>query len=151
MFSAIADGDQILGVIAGSAVYQNQNCTPITVPNADSLSDLLRNVTRQAGLEPKQISVVEAHGTGTPVGDPAEYESLRRVFGGSIRSKSLSVGSVKGLVGHTECASGIVALIKMLLIIHEGIIPPQASFDTINPAIKASPSDNIEVVTHLKP
>jgi acyl transferase domain-containing protein len=116
-----------------------------------SLSDVFRNVTRQAGLEPKQISVVEAPGTGTPVGDPAEYESLRRVFGGSIRSKSLSVGSVKGLVGHTECASGIVALIKMLLIIHEGIIPPQASFDAINPAIKASPSDNMEVVTHLKP
>ncbi|MCJ1251634.1 hypothetical protein MMC30_008869 [Trapelia coarctata] len=149
--AAIADGDQILGVIAGTAVRQNQNFTAITVPNAESLSDLFRDVTRQAQLEPKQISVVEAHGTGTPVGDPAEYESLRRVFGGSIRSKSLSMGSVKGLVGHTECASGIVALIKMLLMVQESAIPPQASFDTINPAIKASPSDNMEIVTKLKP
>ena len=150
MSTAVANGDQILGVIAGTAVYQNQNCTPITVPNAESLSDLFRHVTSQAQIEPKQLSVVEAHGTGTPVGDPAEYESIRRVFGGSIRSDTLSIGSVKGLVGHTECASGIVALIKTLLMIHGGAIPPQASFDTINPAIKASLSDKMEIGRILK-
>ena len=151
MSSAIADGDQVLGVIGGTAVHQNQNCTPITVPNAESLSDLFRNVTRQARLDPKQISAVEAHGTGTPVGDPAEYESIRQVFGGSTRSDALSLGSVKGLVGHTECASGIIALIKTLLMVQEGAIPPQASFDKINPSIKASPSDNVEITTSLKP
>ena len=151
MSTAIANNDQVLGIIASTAVYQNQNCTPITVPNAESLSDLFRNVTSQAKLDPNQISVIEAHGTGTPVGDPAEYESIRRVFGGPIRSNTLSLGSVKGLVGHTECASGIVALIKMLLMIHRGAIPPQASFDTINPAIKASSSDNIEIRTMLRP
>lgn len=148
--SAVADGDQIFGVIAGSAVYQNQNCTPITVPNATSLSDLFGNVTRQAGLEPKQISVVEAHGTGTPVGDPAEYDGIRKVFGGSSRSNTLSLGSVKGLIGHTESASGIVALLKTLLMVHEKAIPPQASFETINPSLNASPSDNIEITTSLK-
>lgn len=151
MSSAIADGDQILGVIASTAVYQNQNCTPITVPNAESLSDLFSYVTSEAQLKPEQISVVEAHGTGTPVGDPAEYEGIRRVFGGSIRSNLLSVGSVKGLVGHTEGAAGIVSLIKMLLMMHEGAIPPQASFNTINPSIKASPSDNMEIAMCLKP
>lgn len=149
--SAIADGNQILGVIASTAVYQNQNCTAITVPNAESLSELFRNVIRQAHLEPEHISVVEAHGTGTPVGDPAEYESVRRVFGGSIRSNKLSLGSVKGLVGHAECASGIVSLIKTLLMIQEGFLPPQASFDTINPSLKASQSDKIEILTSIKP
>ncbi|OCL13142.1 non-reducing polyketide synthase 1 [Glonium stellatum] len=149
--SAISDNDQVLGVIASTAVYQNQNCTAITVPNMVSLSDLFSNVTKQAKLEPKQISVVEAHGTGTPVGDPAEYDSVRNVFGRSARSDTLSLGSVKGLVGHTESASGIVALLKILLMVQKGLIPPQPSFDTINPAIKASSSDNIEVVTKLKP
>jgi len=149
--SAIADGDQVYGVIASSAVYQNQNCTAITVPNATSLADLFKNVTRRAGLEPKQISVVEAHGTGTPVGDPAEYDSIRKVFGGSVRSDVLSLGSVKGLVGHTESASGIVALLKTLLMVHEGAIPPQASFQTINPSLSHSPSDQIEIYTSLKP
>lgn len=121
------------------------------MPNEESLSDLFRNVIRQAKLDPKQISVVEAHGTGTPVGDPAEYESIRQVFGGSVRSNTLSLGSVKGLIGHTECASGIIALIKTLLMVQEGFIPPQASFDTINPALNASASDQIEITRGLKP
>lgn len=149
--AAMADGDQILGVIASSAVQQNENSTPITVPNVASLSGLFRKVIHQAQLESKQISAVEAHGTGTAVGDPAEYESIRQVLGGSIRSNILSLGSVKGLMGHAECASGIVALVKTLVMLNEGAIPPQASFDTINPSIKALPSDNMEIAKSLKP
>ena len=151
MSSAIADGDQILGTIAGTAVYQNQNCTPIFVPNAPSLSDLFRKVIHKSQLEVKQISVVEAHGTGTAVGDPAEYDSIRQVFGGLSRSKNLQLGSVKGLVGHTEGTSGVVSLIKVLLMIQEGYIPPQASFSAVNPAIRASPSDKITISTSLQP
>lgn len=149
--SAIADGDQVYGVIAGSVVLQNQNCTPITVPNAVSLHDLFHTATRQTGLEPGQISMVEAHGTGTPVGDPAEYDGIRSVFGGPTRSGTLSLGSVKGLLGHAESASGIVALLKTLLMIHEGAIPPQPSFQTINPSTYASSSDKIEIATSEKP
>ena len=151
--SAVADGDQILGCIGGSSVYQNQNCTPITVPNAHSLSSLFSDVTRQAGLERKQISVVEAHGTGTSVGDPAEYDGICRVFGGLMCSDlgSVSLGSVKGFIGHTESASGIIALIKVLLMISKGFIPPQASFKSINPAITTSLRDKIEIPTCLKP
>ncbi|RHZ67843.1 hypothetical protein CDV55_101318 [Aspergillus turcosus] len=148
--TAIKHGNQILGVIAGSAVYQNQNCTAITVPNALSLSDLFRDVVRQARLEPSQVSVVEAHGTGTPVGDPVEYDSVRRVFGGPTRQDALFLGSVKGLLGHTESASGIVALIKVLLMMNRGGIPPQASFNALNPAIAASPSDKIEIPRQFK-
>lgn len=150
MSKAVADGDPILGCISGTAVYQNENCTPIVVPNSPSLSDLFSNVTRQAGLDPKDISVVEAHGTGTPVGDPAEYESILKVFGGPSRSTPLPIGSVKGHIGHTEAVSGVIALIKILLMIQEGAIPPQASFQTLSPNIKASPSDMMEVVTRVK-
>ena len=151
MSSAIADGDQIIGTIAATAVYQNQNCTPIFVPNAPSLSDLFRKVVQKSRIEAKQISVVESHGTGTAVGDPAEYESIRQVFGGLPRSKELQLGSVKGLVGHTEGCSGVVSLIKILLMIHEGYIPPQASFSALNPAIRTSPSDKITISTSLQP
>ena len=151
MSAAIADGDQILGTIASTAVQQNQNCTPIFVPNAPSLSDLFRVVTRQARLTPQQITVVEAHGTGTPVGDPAEYESIRQVLGGSARSSPLMLSSVKGLVGHIECTSGLASLIKILLMIQKGSIPPQASFQIINPAIHSSPADNMSIPTSLQP
>ncbi|TGJ84467.1 hypothetical protein E0Z10_g4327 [Xylaria hypoxylon] len=153
MDRAVADGDSILGVIAATAVQQNQNCTPIFVPNVPSLGDLFRSVISKAHLKPSQISVVEAHGTGTPVGDPAEYASIKEVLGGANHTpeKPLILGSVKGLVGHLEGTSGVVALIKLLLMLHVGMVPPQASFTSMNPTIRAQPTDNISICTKMQP
>ncbi|KAK0713573.1 hypothetical protein B0T26DRAFT_742197 [Lasiosphaeria miniovina] len=150
---ALADGDQILATISSSAVYQNQNCTPVFVPNSPSLSDLFADVVAQARLDPGEITVVEAHGTGTQVGDPAEYASVKDVLGGprTGRTEPLALGSVKGLVGHTECASGAVSLVKTLLMTAHRMIPPSASFDTLNPAIAASPDDKIHIAARLEP
>ena len=61
---AIADGDPVLGVIAGSAVNQGSNCTPITVPVSQSQSSLYRQALSASGVDPTKISYVEAHGTG---------------------------------------------------------------------------------------
>ncbi|KAI0885860.1 uncharacterized protein GGS22DRAFT_200013 [Annulohypoxylon maeteangense] len=151
MAAALADGDQIFGRIAGTAVYQNSNETPLFVPHAPSMSQLFRDVIRQAQLEPKDISLVEAHGTGTPVGDPAEYESVRAALGGTIQRRPLPIGSVKGLVGHTESTSGVVSLIKVILMMNEGFIPPQASYSKMSHRIHASDSDMIHVPTSLLP
>ncbi|XXH04083.1 hypothetical protein Hte_010494 [Hypoxylon texense] len=153
MDRAVADGDPILGVIAATAVQQNQNCTPIFVPNVPSLADLFRTVTTKAGVKPSQISVVEAHGTGTPVGDPAEYASIKAILGGANHTseRPLVVNSVKGLVGHLEGTSGVVALIKLLLMLHVGLVPPQASFTKINPAIGAKSEDNMIIPTKVQP
>ncbi|KAI0134365.1 polyketide synthase [Xylariales sp. AK1849] len=150
MKDAVADGNPILGCISSTAVYQNENCTPVFVPNSPSLTYLFKDVLERAKLEPKDVSVVEAHGTGTPVGDPAEYQSVLQALGGSLRDKPLALGSVKGLVGHTEGASGVVSLIKIILMMQHGYIPPQASFQTLAHNIAASPSDNIDIVTKLK-
>lgn len=143
--TAIRDGDQVLGVIAATAVQQNQNCTPIFVPNSPSLSDLFRTVTTAANVDPTDISVVEAHGTGTAVGDPAEYSSIKQVMVTKQRSKALMLGSAKGFIGHTEPTSGIMSLIKVLLMMQKGKIPAQASFQSLNPNIEAS--DKIIVPT----
>ncbi|KAK8108961.1 hypothetical protein PG984_014762 [Apiospora sp. TS-2023a] len=150
---ALEDGDPILGVIASTAVHQNQNSTAITVPNVESLSELFADVTKAARLEPRHVTVVEAHGTGTPVGDPAEYAAIRNALAGGHRDRDdpLSVGSVKGLIGHTEGAAGIISIVKTLLMMREGSIPPQASHSLINPSLKASPADHMEIATSLKP
>ena len=150
MSTAIADGNQILGCISSTAVYQNENCTPVFVPNSPSLSYFFKDVIHKARLELQQFSVVEAHGTGTPVGDPARYESIRQTLAGPIRENALSLGSVKGLVSHTEGASGVILLIKIILIIQEGMIPPQASFQRMSHHIRALPSDMIEIATKVK-
>lgn len=152
MSDAVKDGNTILGRIRGTAVSQNDNCTPIFVPNAPSLSSLFGNVLEKAHMRPEDVTLVEAHGTGTPVGDPAEYESIRRVLGGRARRATpLHLGSVKGLVGHTESASGVVALIKVLLLLYHGFVPPQASFKRLSPGVKATPDDMIEINTRLEP
>ncbi|KAL9078107.1 MAG: hypothetical protein Q9157_002962 [Trypethelium eluteriae] len=147
---AIADGNPILGRIPSTAVYQNQNCTPLFVPNSPSLSQLFTDVVNKAHLSPRDVSVVEAHGTGTPVGDPAEYESVRQALGGPLRSESLVLGSVKGHIGHAEGASGIISLIKIIMMMLEKYIPPQASFSKMSSYVKTSSTDMIEVSTSLR-
>ncbi|KAK9799873.1 putative Polyketide synthase [Seiridium cardinale] len=148
--AALADGDQIIGSIPSTGVLQNQNCTPIFVPNAPSLSDLFRRVLSSSKLQPSDIQYVEAHGTGTQVGDPAEYDSIRQVLGGPGRGKPLIMGSTKGLVGHTECTSGAVSLVKTLLMVQQKEMPPQSSFSKPNPHLNMLASDNMEIGTKLK-
>ncbi|RYP73018.1 hypothetical protein DL771_003886 [Monosporascus sp. 5C6A] len=150
---AVRDGNPVLATIPSTAVYQNQNCTPLFVPNAPSLSLLFGDVMRQAKVAARDVSLVEAHGTGTPVGDPAEYESIRFALGGpgAGRDKSLPIGSVKGHIGHTEGASGVIALVKIIMMMRGAFIPPQASFTKMNRNIYARPDDMMEVVTKLRP
>ncbi|KAL4865185.1 hypothetical protein BDV12DRAFT_211187 [Aspergillus spectabilis] len=138
--TAIADGNTVLGTIRATGINQNLNTTPLFVPN----------VLRKARVEPRDISLVECHGTGTPVGDPAEWESIRNAVAGPLRDTVLPIGSAKGHVGHTEGASGVVSLIKVLLMMRGNFIPSQASFKSMNPHIHAKPSDNMEVVTALR-
>ncbi|RDW87100.1 putative Polyketide synthase (JCVI) [Aspergillus mulundensis] len=148
---AIAHGDQVLATIAGTAVEQNSNNTPIVVPDRSSLAGLFEKVTQRARLHPRDISVVEAHGTGTQAGDPAEYRSVRDVLGGPRRAAKLSLGSVKGLVGHTEGVSGMIALCKVVLMIQNRQIPPQPGFNFLNPHIEAMLDDHIEIGTCMRP
>ena len=97
----------MLGVITGSAVNQNQNCTAITVPHHGFQIGLYNILCSMTGLAPSSVSCVEAHDTGTPVGDPIEFGSIRQVSGGGHRREPLYVASVKGNIGHLKEASGI--------------------------------------------
>lgn len=114
---AIKDSDQILGVVAGTGTNQGGLSSSITVPHAPTQVDLNRDVLRQAGMAPHQVSYVEAHGTCTQVGDPLEMASIREVFGGSDRANNLSVGSIKGNIGQCETAAGIAGFIKALILL----------------------------------
>ncbi|KAL0930003.1 beta-ketoacyl synthase domain-containing protein [Colletotrichum truncatum] len=148
--TAVADGNTILGTVRATGINQNLNTTPLFVPNVPSLSTLFNDVIRKARVDPRDISLVECHGTGTPVGDPAEWQSIRNAVAGPLRNTVLPIGSIKGHVGHTEGASGIVSLIKVLMMMRGNYIPPQASFKSMNPNIHAQSSDNMEVVTSLR-
>ncbi|RDW93187.1 non-reducing polyketide synthase spyA [Aspergillus mulundensis] len=147
--SALVDKDRILGVIVGSAVNQNDNSYPITVPASSSQTALYRRVLQLAQMPTRTVSYVEAHGTGTPKGDPIECASIREVFGGH-GDRELLFGSVKGNIGHTEAASGVAGLIKVLLMIEAQKVPPQASFVTLNRNIPPLGADNMAIANKLR-
>ncbi|MCJ1352385.1 MAG: hypothetical protein MMC33_002369 [Icmadophila ericetorum] len=141
--SDVSVNDNILGVLVGSALNQNSNSAPIVVPASSSQSSLYRRVLSLASMEPAGVSFVEAHGPGTPKGDPIECQSIRQVFGD--RSRRLYFGSVKGNIGHTEAASGVAGLIKVLLMMQHRSIPKQANFTTLNPNIAPLEPSNMVI------
>ncbi|KAK8127938.1 polyketide synthase [Apiospora sp. TS-2023a] len=150
--AAVQDHDRILGVVAGSAVNQNTNEAHITVPHAGSQTNLYRKVMSMAQVAPGDVTVVEAHGTGTTVGDPIEVSSLREAFGGaSQRDSTLYFSSIKGNMGHAESAAGVAGLIKVLLMMKHGQIPPQASHQYLNPSIPALEPDRMAIPRQLTP
>ncbi|KAL9086711.1 MAG: hypothetical protein Q9165_007030, partial [Trypethelium subeluteriae] len=148
---AVANGDHIIGVIAGSAVNQGSNCSPITVPDSQSQSELYRRALSIGNLDPKNVTYVEAHGTGTSVGDPIEYKSVQLALFGTGREEDLFLGSVKDNIGHAEAASGVAGVIKTLLMIQHKTIPKQANFTSLNPRIKNSISDQIRIPKDTQP
>ncbi|WP_328533854.1 SDR family NAD(P)-dependent oxidoreductase [Micromonospora zamorensis] len=131
---AVADGDHVYCVVAGSAVNNDGATDGLTVPGQAAQEDVLRTAYRRAGLAPIAADYVELHGTGTRVGDPIEAAALGAVLG-SGRSTPLLVGSVKTNVGHLEGAAGITGLLKAALSLHHRRIPASLNFATPNPAI----------------
>lgn len=85
------------------------------------------------------------------MGDPVEYESVRLALGGPQRDSDLFMGSLKDNIGHTEAASGVAAVIKVLLMMKHNAIPKQANFNSLNPRIKALPEDRVVVPRSTQP
>ncbi|MGW3892887.1 type I polyketide synthase [Micromonospora chokoriensis] len=133
---ALADGDQIYGVVRGSAVNNDGGGDSLTTPTSDGQRDVLREAYRQAGVDPAAVQYVELHGTGTRVGDPVEADALGTVLGvASGRRHPLLVGSAKTNVGHLEGAAGVVGFLKTVLALHHRELPPSLNFATPNPRI----------------
>ncbi|HHO51930.1 MAG TPA: NAD-dependent epimerase/dehydratase family protein, partial [Deltaproteobacteria bacterium] len=117
---AIAEGDPILAVILGSAVNNSGGGAGLTAPSRGAWRDVIDDALAAAGLQPDQIGYVEAFGSATPMGDATELLALCEVFG----ARPLAVGCAKGVLGHSEAASGIAALIRAALAVHHGTILP---------------------------
>jgi acyl transferase domain-containing protein/protein-L-isoaspartate O-methyltransferase len=136
---AQADGDNIIALILGSAANQDGRSSGITAPNGPSQAAVIRKALRKGGLEPSAVGYIEAHGTGTALGDPIEIGALAEVFGaGRDSSSPLLVGSVKTNIGHAESAAGIAGLIKLILSVNKGEVPPHLHFHEPNPQIQWS-------------
>ena len=134
--AAVADGDNILALIRGSAINQDGRSSGITAPNGSAQEAVIRQALAAAGVEPHDIGYVEAHGTGTALGDPIEAHALAAALGaGRTPETPLVVGSVKTNIGHLEAAAGVAGLIKTVLALQHNRIPRHLHFQQINPHI----------------
>ncbi|MBW4454228.1 MAG: polyketide synthase dehydratase domain-containing protein [Nostoc indistinguendum CM1-VF10] len=148
---AIADGDNILALIRGGAINHDGHSSGLTVPNGLAQRAVIREALGNAKVDAAQISYVEAHGTGTALGDPIEVRTLGAVLGkGRPKEQPLIVGSVKTNIGHLEPAAGVASLIKVVLAMQHGEIPPHLHLTKVNPHISLQ-ENNLKVPTTATP
>jgi acyl transferase domain-containing protein/acyl-CoA synthetase (AMP-forming)/AMP-acid ligase II/acyl carrier protein len=133
---AIAGGDRIWAVLRGSAVNHDGRSNGLTAPHGPSQEALLIAALAEAQVKPAEVGYLEAHGTGTSLGDPIEVQAISAVLGKEREAGlPLVVGSVKTNIGHLESAAGISGLIKAILSLLHGEIPPHLHLETPNPYI----------------
>src|SRR6266404_9473828 len=148
---AVADGDPIQGVILGTAINQDGHTNGISLPSPEAQTRLVQDACRDAGIAPEEIGFVEAHGTGTAVGDPIEAHALAEALCGNRSADApLSIGSIKTNLGHLETAAGVAGLLKAMLVLKHGQIPPSLHFSTPNPHINFEEL-KLRVPTQLEP
>jgi acyl transferase domain-containing protein len=127
---ALADGDNVVAVIRGSATNQDGRSIGLTAPNGLAQQAVIKAALANARTSPKHVSYIEAHGTGTALGDPIEMSALQEVFAPNRAGNDpLLVGSVKTNLGHLEGGAGIAGIIKTALALSKKTLPPHLHLD----------------------
>ncbi|KAF2168849.1 hypothetical protein M409DRAFT_20864 [Zasmidium cellare ATCC 36951] len=156
---AIEDDDRILGVVSGAYTNHSAEAESITRPHVGAQKDIFERLLNDSGTSPYEVSYVEMHGTGTQAGDSREMQSVSDVFAPEKATRkrtadqSLYLGALKANIGHGESVSGVSALIKVLKMMEQKMIPPNCGVKTeINPRFPTNLSErNIHIPVEPTP
>jgi amino acid adenylation domain-containing protein len=149
---ALADRDTIRAVILGSAVTNDGSLkVGFTAPGVEGQAAAISEALAVAGIDPETVGYIEAHGTGTALGDPIEIQAVTRAFREyTDRQGFCAIGSVKSNFGHLDVAAGVTGLIKTVLALEQGEIPPSLHYERPSPRIDFAASP-VYVNTALTP
>lgn len=149
---AIEDGDHIYAVITSSAI-NNDGALKVgfTAPSIRGQAAVIQEALAVGDISPDTIGYVEAHGTGTSLGDPIEIAALTQAYRQwTDRKAYCPIGSVKTNIGHLDAGAGVAGVIKAVLALKHGQIPPSLHFSRPNPEIDFANSP-FYVNTELRP
>ena len=125
---ALAHGDAIHAIVAGVGLSNDMHGN-LLAPAKEGQLRAMRHAYERAGWKPQDVDLIECHATGTEVGDAVEFDSLRELWGESgWEPGRCAIGSVKSTVGHLLTGAGAAAVMKTLLAMKAGVLPPQANF-----------------------
>jgi acyl transferase domain-containing protein len=147
---AISDEDTIRALIRSTGCNQDGHTPGITQPSQAAQERLTRETYQRAGIDLSVTRYFEAHGTGTVLGDPTEACAISNAFTVRTTEDPIYVGALKSNIGHPEAASGIAGIIKTVLVLEAGIIPPNRYPERINPDI-ASKCTNLKFPLEATP
>ncbi|MBI4747742.1 MAG: SDR family NAD(P)-dependent oxidoreductase [Acidobacteria bacterium] len=145
------DGDTIYAVMRGMGGSSDGRGKGITAPNPIGQRIAIERGWKNAGLSPATATLIEGHGTSTKVGDVVEVQSLIDVFTPfGPATQSIALGSVKSNIGHLKGAAGASGMLKVIMALHEKVLPPSLNFHRPNPNLDFAHSP-FYVNTELKP
>jgi enediyne polyketide synthase len=119
---AIRDGRRIYASLLGWGMSSDGH-GGMTRPEASGQRMAFRRAYAKAGIPIDSVTLFEGHGTGTPVGDPIEISTVTSLLEAAGENPHF-IGSVKANIGHTKAAAGIAGLLKSMMAVHHGVIPP---------------------------
>lgn len=128
---AKARGAEIIAEVCG---YGNTcDAHHVTAPRPDGVTQAaaIRQALEEAGYSSEDVLYINAHGTGTALNDTSETAAFKLALGDDAYKAHIS--SVKGTVGHMLGAAGAVEAVATVLALKEGIVPPTANLDDVDP------------------
>ncbi|TXH73313.1 MAG: SDR family NAD(P)-dependent oxidoreductase, partial [Lysobacteraceae bacterium] len=130
--AALRDGDRIHGVLRASAVSHSGTGAGQYLPNIRILEQTAAQAIEASGLEAEDIGYIESHGTGTELGDPIELKALSNALRRSTDRTGFCAIGTRANFGHMEAASGVGALIKVLLAMRNAQLTPCINLRDVN-------------------